>query len=266
MENRNRTYWTIGIAVVLLLCCYCLGMAVLGTVIFRGDTSVEIEDVEPVRVITRVVTVIVPERVTPTPVEGSQRDATPTPEAAGTPSAPSGVTGEIATPDAEAAALYASEMPAADPRALTLRLKPDVGDIPLVVNATPPSYEVGAKQEFWVSNVDTQEHRQIIAELRYVTEHVAMWVQEGVNIDQDDLEASADRFEEQTYPTNREFFGSEWTPGVDNDPRLHILHARDMGETIAGYYSSSDEYPRAVNEYSNEREMFYVAVMRAAPN
>lgn len=259
MENRKRTYWTIGIAVVLLLCFYCLCMAVLGTVIFRGDTGVDIEEVEPVRVITRVVTVIVPDRATPTPAAGSQREATSTPEAAGTPAAPAGVTGEIPAPDAEAAALYASELPAADPRALTLRLKPGVTDIPLVVNATPPSYEVGAKQEFWVSNVDTLEHRQITAELRYVTEHVAMWVQEGVNIDQDDLQASADRFEEQTYPTNREFFGSEWTPGVDNDPRLHILHARDLGETIAGYYSSSDQYPRAVNEYSNEREMFYVA-------
>lgn len=262
MENRNRTYWLIGVFIVLLLCCYCACVAAFGSLLIRRGGDADFRDMEPVRVITRVVTVIVPDRATPTPAADGQRNATPTPAAgsrdAVTPHAPAD-SRAIATPDAAAAALYASEMPAADPRALTLRLKPGVTDIPLVVNATPPSYEVGAKQQFWVSNVDTMEYRQITAELRYVTEHVAMWVQEGVKINQADLEASADRFEEKTYPTNREFFGSEWTPGVDNDPRLHILHARDLGQTVAGYYSSSDEYPRAVNEYSNEREMFYVA-------
>ncbi len=64
---------------------------------------------------------------------------------------------------------------------------------------------------------------------------------------------------EKTYPTNREFFGSEWKPGVDSDPRLHILHARGLGENIAGYYSSADEYSQQVNQYSNEREMFYIS-------
>ena len=127
------------------------------------------------------------------------------------------------------------------------------------VNATPPSYKVGDKAQFWISNSDTQEHNQVTAELRYVTDHVAMWVEQGVRMNQRDLEASAKRFEEKTYPTNREFFGSEWTPGVDNDVRLHILHARGLGDTVAGYYSSSDEYSRMVNEYSNEREMFYIS-------
>jgi hypothetical protein len=160
------------------------------------------------------------------------------------------------------------EIPPRDQRQLALALKPGVAEIPEVVNATPPSYEVGETAEFWVSNSDTQEHFKVTAELRHITPHLYMWVQEGVRINQSDLEASAERFETATYPTNREFFGSEWTPGVDNDPHLSVLHARGLGQNVAGYYSSADEFSRLVNPYSNEREMFYISadVGSARPN
>jgi hypothetical protein len=151
------------------------------------------------------------------------------------------------------------EIPPRDLRQLALALRPGVTEIPEVVNATPPSHEVGDTAEFWVSNSDTQEHFKVTAELRHITPHVYMWVQQGLRLDQRDLEASAERFETKTYPTNREFFGSEWTPGVDNDPHLSILHARGLGENVAGYYSSADEFSRLVNPYSNEREMFYIS-------
>jgi hypothetical protein len=157
------------------------------------------------------------------------------------------------------ALLAAAEMPARDMRELGLRLKPDVGEIPIVVNPTPPIYKVGDAAQFWVENSDTQEHQRISAELRYVNDRVAMWVEQGVRLDLDDLKRSADRFAEETYPTNREFFGSEWTPGVDNDVRLTILHARGLGENVAGYYSSADEFSHLINPYSNEREMFYIS-------
>ena len=45
---------------------------------------------------------------------------------------------------------------------------------------------------------------------------------------------------------------------MDNDPRLHILHAYGVGEGIAGYYSSADQYSRLARDFSNEKEMFYV--------
>lgn len=155
--------------------------------------------------------------------------------------------------------LEANEMPAADRRLLAMRLNPDAGSIPEIVTDAPPQYKIGDKQKFWVSNSDSQKHTQITAQLKYVTDVLAVWVEEGVRLNQNDLEASANRFTKETYPTNREFFGSEWNPGVDNDPRLHILHARNLGDTTAGYYSSADEYSKQVNEYSNEREMFYVS-------
>ena len=51
-------------------------------------------------------------------------------------------------------------------------------------------------------------------------------------------------------------FGTEWTPGVDNDPHITILHARLRG--VAGYFSSADEYPASVHQLSNQREMMYM--------
>jgi hypothetical protein len=170
--------------------------------------------------------------------------------------------------DAEKHALVAAEMPPADARELAMRFNPGLGEIPEVVNDTQPSHAVGDTDQFWISNSDTEEHTQITAELRYLNDVVAMWVEEGVKMDLDDLMASADRFAEETYGTNREFFGSEWSPGVDNDPVLHILHARNLGASIAGYYSSADEYAEPVNKYSNQREMFYISADpgNAGPN
>lgn len=245
MQNQNRNLLLILAGALLLLCCCCLVIGGVGAYFFLAPVSSQGGTERPAIVVTRM--------VTPTP---GLRPPTATPDA----SDEQGAQPEGAVADnGETDALLANEMPAADARDLAARLQPGKDDVPLVVNAEPPRYKVGDTQEFWVANSDTLEHRQITAELRYMTDHVAMWVEQGVRLNQRDLEASANRFEQKTYPTNREFFGSEWSPGVDNDVRLHILHARGLGETVAGYYSSADEYSRAINEYSNEREMFYVS-------
>lgn len=77
------------------------------------------------------------------------------------------------------------------------------------------------------------------------------------------LVVGIDRFENKTYPLNREYFGSEWTPGVDNDVHVSVLNARDLGQSVGGFYSAADEYSHLVNPYSNEKEMFYIAANRA---
>ena len=267
MENKsNRNLLLILLGVALLLCCCCVVIAgLVGLSAFRNVVISGTGSEQPVIVVTRIATATPQARpATPFPQATAEPGlATVAPKTDATPGSQSQPAADSAAGipllDGEAQALAADEMPAADARDLALRLNPSIGDIPIVVNATPPVYKVGDTAPFWVSNSDTEEHNQVTAELRYVTDHVAMWVEKGVKMNQKDLEASADRFEQKTYPTNREFFGSEWTPGVDNDVRLHILHARGLGETVAGYYSSADEYSRKINQYSNEREMFYIS-------
>ena len=154
--------------------------------------------------------------------------------------------------------INAVEVPARDLLALAARLKGISEPIPVVVNKTPPSYKLGDQEVFWVGNTETGEQFQVTATLRVITPHLYMWVEEGYKVDQAALERSAQRFEEQTYPTDRAFFGSEWTPGVDNDVHLNILNTHGLGGGVGGYYSSADEFSRLVNPFSNEREIFYI--------
>ena len=78
----------------------------------------------------------------------------------------------------------------------------------------PPSgpRQVGEQDEFWATDVGTNENFRVTATLQYVTPHVYFWVEDGVKFDEDEMKALVDAFENKMYPTNREFFGSEWSP------------------------------------------------------
>lgn len=119
-------------------------------------------------------------------------------------------------------------------------------------------YQVGDVHTFWMSDERQQRYWQIEAELHIKTEHAYLYVSQDTLFDADKLREAADLFESQIYPTNQRHFGSEWTPGIDNDPRMTILVTDEMPPGIAGYFSTVDEYPRAMKPRSNEREMIYV--------
>jgi immune inhibitor A len=129
-----------------------------------------------------------------------------------------------------------------------------------VVNPVPPRRVPNAARLFWVVDSTTEARRETPARLRVQTEHIAMWVEEGVWHDVRLLEEAATFLETQVYPTTRAAFGSEWTPGVDNDPHIHILHATGLGDGVISYTSSADEFPRALYPFSNEAEMATIHV------
>jgi immune inhibitor A len=152
---------------------------------------------------------------------------------------------------------------ARDLYSLTERLK-HVGPVPRVVNETVPQFEIGQRETFWINDEELSDtYLSFEAVLRYATPHVYMWVQAGLNVDQRGIEASANEFENRIYPTNHQYFGSEWSPGVDNDVHVHILNA--YLPSVGGYYSSNDEYPQSVNQFSNQKEMMYINVGYVAP-
>lgn len=131
-----------------------------------------------------------------------------------------------------------------------------IGDIPSTVAPPERPYQIGDVKTFWVTNTDTNENFQVEAALQYETEHVYFWIEQGVLFNQSHLRQLVDTFETKIYPTNREFFGSEWTPGIDGDPHLYILYAGNLGANLAGYFSSADEYHPLAHKYSNAHEMF----------
>jgi immune inhibitor A len=155
-------------------------------------------------------------------------------------------------------ALLGVEIPPTNLRDLAKRLE-GKNDIPLTVPPPSSPYEVGTKKSFWVSNVDTNENFQIETSLQYETEHVYFWVQDGVSIQEDELQKLVETFENQIYPLNRNFFGSEWTPGVDGDPHLYIIYASGLGANLAGYFSSADELHPLAHEFSNAHEAFVLS-------
>lgn len=131
-------------------------------------------------------------------------------------------------------------------------------DISETLIDTDAPYRVGESQDFWVTNVDTNENFKISTTLRYLGDNVYIWIENGVTYDQGDLKALGDAFDDEIYPTNREFFGSEWSPGVDGDPHIYIVYAGGLGQSLAGYYSSADELHPDAHEYSNAHEMFLI--------
>ncbi|MCL4273289.1 MAG: immune inhibitor A [Anaerolineales bacterium] len=151
--------------------------------------------------------------------------------------------------------LQSTIVPDNDPRELACRLK-DMCDIPEVMATSAAPRVVGETKNFWVHNLDTNTNNEVQATLRYATPHVYFWVQDGVNVNEREMRALVDEFEEKIYPTTREFFGSEWTPGIDGDEHIYILYARGLGFSIAGYFSSADSVHPLIREYSNGHEMF----------
>jgi len=151
--------------------------------------------------------------------------------------------------------LQRTRVPVSDLRELAKRFHGRAA-IPAIVDTYVQPLEPGVKKDFWVSNVDSNENRRITATLAYVTDHVYFWVGEGIDVDNDAVETLVETFESRIYPTTRENFGSEWTPGIDGDPHLYILYIDDLGRNLAGYFSSTDELHPLAHPYSNGHEMF----------
>jgi immune inhibitor A len=139
-------------------------------------------------------------------------------------------------------------------------------NVPNSLTVPEKTLSAGEERQFWILNTDTSEYTRISASLKYVSPHVYFWVQNGVRFDQTEAIQLIDTFENKIYPTNREFFGSEWTPGVDGDPHLYIIYANNLGKYVAGFFSSDDEYLPQINEYSNAHESFYINTTESLAN
>jgi len=128
---------------------------------------------------------------------------------------------------------------------------------------TPPAYEVGDTETFWLHNHGAKAFFTATATLQYETPHAYWWVEDGYHIPQTDLAQAAGTFENQTYPTNRRLFGSEWFPGIDSDPHIYIYLGNVPG--VGGYFSGPDEFPTEIRPFSNQHEMFYINLENARP-
>lgn len=156
-------------------------------------------------------------------------------------------------------ALLMTPYPVRDLYDLTRRFKLSTATpIPHIGRTMPLNAQVGQEDSFWITNLETRSSSRIQAKLAYITPHVYMYLEDGQKASMGAIQSSADLFETKIYPADRANFGSEWSPGIDDDVHLTILNAAGLGSGTGGYFSSVDEYPTSINPGSNEREMFYV--------
>ena len=229
--SPDRTVIWIVVAVVLaLVCCLCLVLVVTAASVYFSTTTLSVG----------------PTALPPT--------TPPTPDVEASSWSNQGI-----PPEAEAMRqeFQAEIVPINDPISLAERLEGKSG-IPKVLAETAAPIPLGTVSTFWATNSDIPETFQVDAALAYATDHVYAWVEQGVEYDPEEIKNLVDVFEQKSYPTNRAFFGSEWSPGVDGDEHLYILFANGLGESTAGYYNSTDEYSPLVHEFSNGHEMFYM--------
>ena len=227
-NNQSSTVLKIvGAIIGLLVICSCVVIVAAGVIAYQAFRLVPPEistAISPTEVFT-----------TPVPIPTLERPSTVS----------------ISTETLEA--LGQTLVPENDPYELACRLEA-ICNVSKTVEGK--SYQVGDKEKFWILNSDTVEHHQIDATLLYITPHTYFWAEDGAEVNEGDMKALMDTFENQIYPTDREFFGSEWTPGVDGDEHIYVLYASGLGESVAGYFNSTDAYNPVIEEYSNGHETF----------
>jgi immune inhibitor A len=230
--------WVIALVIAVLILCCCaiiVGAGILGFTFFSINTVIKS-------------TTIPFFDVTAGPYE--EQTSTPLPGVFGTP--------PDETANENLRILENNLVPNADLRELAARLR-GIKNIPETVPDLNAPHKAGESGQFWVLDNDSNKSYQITATLQYVTPHLYFWVENGANFDAVKLKTLADEFENKIYPTDRKFFGSEWTPGIDEDVHLYLVYAKTLGSHIAGYFASVDEVPPQAYQYSNAHEGFMVA-------
>lgn len=222
--------------VAILLCCACVVIVAAGVIIYQAaQQAPPIEDIP---------TQDVPTLDAP--------DPSPVPTLKPLPADPA----SFETLET----LNQTLVPENDPYELACRLK-GICDVPRTVPAK--TYRVGDTEQFWVTNSDTAEHHRITARLVYITPHSYFWAEEGARYDEGDVKRLMDTFENEIYPTNREFFGEEFNPGIDDDPHIYVIYASGLGRNVAGYFNSSDSFHPLVKEFSNAHETYMLSTTQS---
>ena len=198
----------------------------------------------------------------PVPTAGPVDSTTPGPADLSTPT-PEPLPNVLQAPKDTKRVKQFADAPDRDLFRLTKELVPGSGDIARTVIGDATDYSVGRTDTFWLVDLTDVETYQSDFTLVLVSPHAYWYVEDGLEVSMSGIERSASRFEEDIYPAVTQVFGSEWSPGIDNDPRLNILNARLRG--VAGYFSSTDEYPVSVRPRSNQREIIYINALNVPP-
>ena len=139
----------------------------------------------------------------------------------------------------------------------------------LIVPSVVSADSIGQKTQFFIDpKYDETERENIWATLYYVSDHAYFYVEDSFygRISQTArqnipnwLIALATEFEERIYPIETNFWGKEYSPGVDNDERVTIVLS-PLIDSAGGYFDTGNENLKTLDSKSNQREMFFLNV------
>lgn len=196
----------------------------------------------------------------PTEAAGpTEENAAPSPEPTAEPSATSlPELPESTLAEQTYAALLAAEHPVLD----KVRLASEFFGVSQddLTPQLPESYSaINDRTNFYYNSDLAGNYELIPARLRNLSENSAWWASVNSRIDDQSIQAAADQFEELVRPINLLIFGKESSPGIDDDPRVQFLLVQEPNwGGVFGYFSSRDQFPTAVEPFSNQREMLTI--------
>ena len=156
-----------------------------------------------------------------------------------------------------------TELPPLDRIDIANRLQ-GISYIP-VQNSEEIIRQIGQIDIFRINSVEGGGTADIPARLSAIGEHVYLWVEDGIPVEESNLINFAHLFDNQVYEFVRGLWGSEPMPGIDGDTRLHIVFTSRLRSGLGGYFSSSNAYPASIVPGSNEYDMMVLNSNRLEP-
>lgn len=155
----------------------------------------------------------------------------------------------------QAAQLYAP-VPRADLLTQALELRPEL-KAEAISGFPPRLYAKGETENFWITNPMQDGIKQVEARLLRVSDNSYTWVaSESKNADAY-LKDLTKRFDKEVYKPAQWLYGFEVSEGMDQDPRIHLLFAPNLGNVL-GYFNSSAGVSKLALPQSNEKDMLFL--------
>jgi hypothetical protein len=129
------------------------------------------------------------------------------------------------------------------------------------------AYQVGDQKEFKMAdNYNQANPPTVTATVQKVSDYAYIFVDENVSISSAKLDAFADEFDNQIFPTDTKYFANHdyFTGGYDIDSNQKViiliteLDTDPSDGTLMGYFAPWDVYSSSEITASNEADMFYI--------
>lgn len=157
------------------------------------------------------------------------------------------------TDDPTLNALQTVTLPENDPVDLARRLR---GLNPLInLPESAPVWQIGDTQFFTVYNSSTQVEFAVNTELRGMSDNILLWIDTAAPISRGEAQQFAELVDASIYQQTQALWNTAEPAGIDGDTRLYLVMVQGLSEGIAGYFPSSNTYPRSVIPNSNQHEM-----------